>query len=197
MCSLVLKNLKKINYKSIYILIVIAFIWWLPNLTLKYKTQNLNSQIAKAIPKKSLITTVIPTETKWCEIYHIKYQNLTKLKQEQNLRLRFENIHLQIKDKIYRIRRFFADGPEGELETFIAYFEDQEEYPHIIEKKVSSPGIIYKKLHEEKKFAIYSEEAYVIPSTNLFIHYINDKLADIQGNTEECTYDLSTDSKRI
>jgi hypothetical protein len=46
---------------------------------------------------------------------------------------------------IYRLRHFFKDGDEGEIETFLVYQEDQNETPSIVEKSHYNKGKLYKK----------------------------------------------------
>jgi hypothetical protein len=123
-----------------------------------------------------------------CVQYKTQYDNLTALKKTYPLSISFENIHLNYEDKTYRLRHFFKDSPEGIRETFLTYLEDQNDHPHIIEKSLFIPGPWYKKLLKEHDSIIYHEEAYTIASSNIFIHYINQKLIGVQGDLIDCVF---------
>ena len=56
---------------------------------------------------------------------------------------RFENIHKKVEQTIYRLRFFYKDGEEGEIENFLVYKEDSSENPHLIEKSPYKKGPLY------------------------------------------------------
>lgn len=122
-------------------------------------------------------------------IYHLQqYGNLEYFKKNHRSDLIFENTHFKTNDRIYRTRHFFKETKEGVIETFITYVEDEEENARIIELKKEYPGVLFQKFQHKKKSIIYHELAYEIPVQQLFIHFINNKLAGIQGNSLDCIY---------
>jgi hypothetical protein len=123
-----------------------------------------------------------------CEQYKNRFADLARLKQTVPLKFNFENIHLAVNGNIYRLRHFYKDGPEGQIETFLAYIEDENEHARIIEKSLHVPGELYQKLAKEKKSIIYKEEAYTTPASNIYVRFINQKLVMVQGNLLDCVY---------
>lgn len=119
-----------------------------------------------------------------CEILKKPYAHLDKLKKNEALDLRFENTHKKIENKIYRLRHFFKDGDEGEIETFLVYLEDKAEMARIIEKSSYTKGQLYTKIETTKGKILYHEEGVNLSenvSGTLFLHYINNQLMGMQG----------------
>lgn len=180
--------MKKTFYSCIFFILAILLLFWEWNTNLKEKLRPLTSYSLTLNSKRSSATQVNSPAKEFCNQYRVRYADISKLKKTKDLQLRFENTHIQINNKIYRLRQFSTDSPEGARKTFLAYIEDEEEYPHIIEKKLYSPGPIFQSLLHEKNSVIYHEEAYLFANSNFFLHFINNRLTAIQNNFLECIF---------
>ena len=118
----------KKNKIILFVLVTVIFIY----VSYKNDTEIFNKKVSHQKTNFALTSTSNPS--KICKEYKETYPYLDKLKLEIPIQLRFENTHLKINNKIYRLRHFFKDGDEGEIETFLVYLEDQNEDAHIIEK---------------------------------------------------------------
>jgi len=119
-----------------------------------------------------------------CEILKQTYIDLGQLKKNHKLVLRFENIHKKIGQTIYRLRFFYKDGDEGEMENFLVYQEDSSENPHIIEKSFHKKGPLYLKIEKANGNILYTDNGFNLAddnSENLLLHYSNDKIMGMQG----------------
>jgi hypothetical protein len=97
--------------------------------------------------------------------------------------LRFENIHKKIGPNIYRLRHFFKEGDESEIETFLVYLEDHEENARIVEKSTYKKGQLFLKIEKTEGEIIYHEEG-LNHGEDLFLHYINNQLREAQGQSD-------------
>lgn len=105
----------------------------------------------------------------------------------QNTKLRFENLHLKIEDKIWRLRFFFDDGDEGEIPTYQVFLEDENEYTDLIESNKNSPGPKYKEISSKESELIYQEHGYLNEDKDEFIHTENKKILKVISEKSECT----------
>jgi hypothetical protein len=126
-----------------------------------------------------------------CEEVKLSFSDLNSLIKNNLSQLRFENIHKKIGSHIYRLRHFFKDGDEGEIETFLVYVEDFEENAKIVEKSTYSKGHLFLKIEKSKGDIIYHEEGLNF-GENLFLHYIDNQLREAQGQP-----DGNTDFKNL
>jgi hypothetical protein len=101
--------------------------------------------------------------------------------------LRFSNVHKSIGKTIYRLRHFFKDGDENEIETFLVYKEDSQERASIVEKSTRTKGSHYLKIENAPGQIIYHEEGYS-STDEVFLHYINNKLEGLQSDETDCKY---------
>lgn len=173
------------------ILIIGVFFYWLQS----YGHKSLNAfriltpvklqeKEDLAYSKKLTRELVLVNQKSDCEILKKPYAHLDELKKKEQLDLRFENTHKKIGDKIYRLRHFYKDGDEGEIETFLVYVEDKTEMARIIEKSSYTKGVLYIKVEEQKGKILYHEEGVNLTenvSGTLFLHYINNQLMGMQG----------------
>jgi hypothetical protein len=119
-----------------------------------------------------------------CNKLKKSYLHLDELRTKSKLDLRFENTHKEVGGKVYRLRHFYKDGPEGEIETYLVYQEDQNENAKIIEKSSYKKGNLYSKIELNKGKILYHEEGVDLPQNGsdvLFLHYINNQLMGMQG----------------
>ena len=174
------------------IIIIGAFFYWLQlygNKSINafrsitpFKIQEREDQ---AYSKKLSSELVLINQKSDCEILKTPYAHLDELKKNEKLDLRFENTHKKVDNKIYRLRHFFKDGDEGEIETFLVYLEDKAEMARIIEKSSYSKGPLYTKIEEAKGKILYHEEGVNLSeSGTLFLHFINNQLMGMQGILE-------------
>ena len=117
-----------------------------------------------------------------CEKLKEEYLSLDELKKTKNLNFRFKNFHKKINNKIYRLRRFYKDGNEGEIETFLLYLEDENENAHIVEKSPYKPGPLYIQIEKQNGEILYTEDGVNLDST--FLHYINNRLVQLENNLQ-------------
>ncbi|MDD4975624.1 MAG: hypothetical protein PHY93_14805 [Bacteriovorax sp.] len=182
---------KKIFLYAPMILIIGVFFYWLQS----YGHKSLNAfrelTPTKTQEKEDLAYSKILTSELFlvnqksdCEILKKPYARLDELKKTEKLDLRFENTHKKIANKIYRLRHFYKDGDEGEIETFLVYLEDKAEMARIIEKSSYTKGTLYTKIEEAKGAILYHEEGVNLSenvSGTLFLHYIKNQLMGMQG----------------
>jgi len=114
------------------------------------------------------------------------YSNIEWLKNTQKLDLRFNNTHKKIGSQIYRLRYFFKDGDEGEIETYLVYLEDSLENAKIVEKSSYKKGKLFLKIESFPGEILYREEGLNL-GDNLFLHYINNQLMSAQGLEENAS----------
>lgn len=119
----------------------------------------------------------------FCHNLKQTYSNLEELKNNQKLDVRFNNIHKKIGSQIYRLRSFFKDGDEGEIETYLVYLEDSLENAKIIEKSSYKKGKLFLKIESLPGETIYHEEGLNL-GDNLFLHYVNNQLMSAHGLKE-------------
>ncbi len=146
-----------------------------------------NENQAPRHPPLNSISADVSLPTARCSVGKLKYNDLSQLKKENPPLFRFSNIHKKIGGTIYRLRHFFKDGDEGEIETFLVYQEDQNETPSIVEKSHYNKGKLYKKIEDSTGELLYQEEGYNLEQ-DTFLHYINGKLSSIHSQSEECQY---------
>lgn len=169
------------------ILIISAFFYWLKN----YAHNSLfGANITTVVSQQSKPQTPSTQEIESnkasitskndCDLFKQPYLNLEKLRSDKKLNSRFENIHKRIDNKVYRLRRFFKDGDEGEIETYLTYVEDKDETARVVEKSSYKKGDFFKEIESAKGQIIYHEEGLNV-SDNLFLHYINNELKGMQG----------------
>lgn len=173
------------------ILVIGGFFYWLQgyghNSLHNFKTHSphkIEEKEDQAFSKKLTSELVIVNQKTECEILKARYFQLDQVKKTEKIDLRFENTHKQIEKKIYRLRHFFKDGDEGEIETFLVYLEDRAEMARIIEKSAYKKGTLYKKIEEASGITLYHEEGINLNenvSGSLFLHYINNQLMGMQG----------------
>ncbi|MDO9182740.1 MAG: hypothetical protein Q7U04_10040 [Bacteriovorax sp.] len=173
------------------IIIINIFFYWLQNFGHKRlnASRNTNPIITQdtedlALTKNLARELILINQKTDCEKLKKDYAHLDELKKNEKLDLRFENIHKKIDSKIYRLRHFFKDGDEGEIETFLVYLEDKSEMAKIIEKSTFTKGVLYKKIEEAKGHVLYREEGVNLSenvSGTLFLHFINNQLMGMQG----------------
>ena len=167
------------------------------NLFLKPKIKIVKS-FQKSISQESLFHQINPeyqADTKvnsTCEKVKASYSHLDSLIKNNLSQLRFENIHKKIGSSIYRLRHFFKDGDEGEIETFLVYLEDFEENAKIVEKSTYNKGQLFLKIEKTKGEIIYHEEGLNFKE-DLFLHYINNQLRGAQGQTDGSTDFMNLD----
>lgn len=129
---------------------------------------NSNSNLAAALPQAA------------CNTLQKSYASLEWLKKNQRPDLRFNNIHKKIGTQIYRLRHFFKDGDEGEIETYLVYLEDSLENARIVEKSSYQKGKLYLKIEAQEGQILYREEGLNL-GDHLFLHYVNNQLTSAQG----------------
>lgn len=115
-----------------------------------------------------------------CNTLKTTYANLEWLKKNKRPDLRFNNTHKKIGTKIYRLRHFFKDGDEGEIETYLVYLEDSLENASIVEKSSYQKGKLYLKIEAQEGQILYREEGLNL-GEHLFLHYVNNQLSSAQG----------------
>lgn len=182
---------KRAFYKNALLILFIGVVFyriktWNPNHSIYWSNSQLSShdKIEDLVAlKKSSPALVAPELSSSCEFLKKTYGDLRELKKGQKLILRFENIHKKIDQAIYRLRFFYKDGDEGEIENFLVYREDSSETPHIIEKSAYKKGPIYTKIEKAQGNILYRENGFNLnedKSSNLFLHYSNDKIIGLQ-----------------
>ena len=202
--------MKKKNKISIYVYALIIFVisvffYWLQAYGHKSLHPFKNLNYAKTEEKedrdtsKKLSTELVSINQKSeCDLFKKNYAHLDELKKNKKLDLRFENIHKKIDRNIYRLRHFYKDGDEGEIETFLVYLEDQKERTRIIEKSSYKKGPFYLKIETTKGQILYHEEGVNLSendSGNLFLHYINNQIMGMQGVLQNENEDKNIDCR--
>lgn len=145
-----------------------------------------------ADPIKKL--ALVPVEqTEFCQKLHVKYQNLDEVKKNKSTSVRFKNIHKNVEGNIYRLRFFYKDSSENEIPSYLLYLEDKNEEEHLVEKTSYKKGPLYSKIENVDGTVIYTEEGVNIETHGeLFLHYENGDIKDLQGTVEknlvECRY---------
>jgi hypothetical protein len=122
-----------------------------------------------------------------CEEAKKTYDNLDLLKKKNKLDLQFENTHKKVLTNIYRLRRFYKDGDEGEIETFLVYLENIEGNAKLIEKTPYKKGPLFLKIERYDGEIIYHEEGLNL-NDDLFLHYINNQLMGLEGKNIDCRF---------
>lgn len=108
---------------------------------------------------------------KFCEEEYPQYQNsfptvreLQSALEDKDLRQMWLNIHLKdTNDRVWRVRRFTDDGPNGEVERVILYKEDETGFPKIVESSESQKDKSSSELLQNflsKGQPIFTDEAY-------------------------------------
>lgn len=176
------KKPKKIKYALIF-LASGAFIIWRLNTSefLKDNKRNLFA-IEKDTAETSIEDSVAQkiTPSPLCETLKSKYYQFETVKKNEQLDLRFENIHKRVGNEVYRLRRFFKDGDEGEIESFLVYQENSEGEAQIIEKSVHKKGVIFLNIEKTSGELLYREVGLNLTGGQ-FLHYINDHLSSAEG----------------
>ena len=116
------------------------------------------------------------------------YASLEKLKMKEKVNSRFENTHLRIEGKVFRLRRFYKDGAENEKEKYLVLEEDENEEAILKESSDHKPGALFQKLQKSNAEIIYKEEG-VQTQSGLFLHYIDGKLQSLQGTIQNKNLD--------
>lgn len=147
------------------------------------------SSISKTTPPPqtsvAILNKEISPETKpACTQLRSKFLHLDELMKSEKLEVRFQNIHKRIGNQIFRLRRFFREGNEAEIESFLVYLEDANESAKIIEKSLHQKGRMYLKIESDPGEILYREVGVNLENKqqgNLFLHYINNELKGAQG----------------
>jgi hypothetical protein len=143
------------------------------------KTASLDSNIARTPPGAMTEQNSNPNE---CQSMRAHYQNLNEIKKTEKNSVRFVNIHKKVDGQIYRTRFFYKDSSENEIPTYLLYREDQNDEPILIETSPYKKGPQYLKIEKALGEVIYTEEGVNIGSSqDLFLHYENNVLKDLQG----------------
>lgn len=116
------------------------------------------------------------------------YATLDRLKAKEKINSRFENVHKRLDGKVFRLRRFYKEGQEGEKPKFLVFEEDKNEEGVLKESSDYKPGNLYQKILEANAEVIYSEEG-VQTANGLFLHYIDGKLHALQGTIKNKNLD--------
>lgn len=121
-----------------------------------------------------------------CESMRSHYQNLSEIQKMEKASIRFVNVHKKIDGVVYRTRFFYKDSSENEIPTYLLYKEDQDGVDHLIETSPYKKGPQYLKTEKALGTIIYTEEGVNIGiEQDLFLHYENKILKDLQGISPE------------
>lgn len=189
---MVLSLRKKLKYFFLLLAILCLFfsiLYFKDPHSFKRANQEGNSFENHLHPQQRLdvVSTDSPPIQSQCTEWQKKYESLSQLKKGDSPLFRFANIHKRIETTVYRLRHFFKEGPEGEIETFLVYQEDSNETARIVEKGPYKKGKLYHKIEASSGEILYQEEGYNLEE-DLFLHYINGKLKTIQNKLGECQY---------
>lgn len=172
------------------ILFIGAFFFWPKSI----EQQQIAKENAITTPVIPVAVTVAPTANTQdsktqnnCEVFKTSHADLNLLKQNDKPDIRYQNTHIKMGEKTYRLRRFFKDGDENEIESFLVYLENAQGDPELIEKKTYKKGKLYLKLEAAKAPVIYQEVGLNL-ANNLFLQYINGQLKMIQGQSLNCQF---------
>ena len=121
-----------------------------------------------------------------CESMRSHYQNLSEIQKMEKASIRFVNVHKKIDGVVYRTRFFYKDSSENEIPTYLLYKEDQDGVDHLNETSPYKKGPQYLKTEKALGTIIYTEEGVNIGiEQDLFLHYENKILKDLQGISPE------------
>lgn len=136
-------------------------------------------------------SSFLPTDESTCENLKNVYASKSEVKKKYTPELRFHNIHKKIEGNVYRLRFFLKDASENEIPTYLVYEENQNEEEMIVENTPYKEGELYKRIKKAEGEIIFEADAYSIsrhlksnPNAELFLHYENDVLKDLQGQSE-------------
>lgn len=117
-----------------------------------------------------------------CQSLRTSFSEIEKIKQSESVDIRFVNHHKKVDGIVYRLRFFYKDSSENEIPNFLVYKENDNDEDILIEKSSYKKGKLYKKIEMALGETLYTEEGLNIGSDkNLFLHYENKKLKDLQG----------------
>lgn len=181
MQTMVLKK-NKLPWATLIILLigVLAYVHYTPNTRNTPTSSRSAPQSSSASVAKLNLNSEATLPQAACNTLKKSYANLEWLKKNQRPDLRFNNIHKKIGTQIYRLRHFFKDGDEGEIETYLVYLEDSLENARIVEKSSYKKGKLYLKIESLEGQILYREEGLNL-GEHLFLHYVNNQLSSAQG----------------
>lgn len=117
-----------------------------------------------------------------CATLRANYARRDDIKNNEKIDLRFLNVHKKVDGLVYRLRFFYKDSSENETPTYLVYKENQNEEDILTEKSAYKKGKLYNKIEQAQGEILYTEEGLNIGSNqNLFLHYENKVLKDLQG----------------
>ena len=126
------------------------------------------------------------SQSKMCDSMRSHYQNLSEVQKMEKTSIRFVNVRKKVDGIVYRTRFFYKDTSESEIPTFLLYKEDQDGVDHLIETSPYKKGPQYLKIELALGSIIYTEEGVNIGvEQDLFLHYENKILKDLQGITPQ------------
>lgn len=152
--------------------------------------QVLNPDVNLSKVPEDAVTSQNPhwDQSELCESMQSHYQNLSEIQKMEKTSIRFVNVHKKIDGVIYRTRFFYKDSNENEIPTYLLYKEDQNEEDHLIESSPYKKGPQFLKVEKSFGTIIYTEEGVNIGiEQDLFLHYENKILKDLQGITQQAS----------
>lgn len=149
-------------------------------------------QAAPSVEGPAESVTTHTSQADLCQLMRAEYQNLNDVIKRKKASVRFVNIHKQVDGVVYRTRFFYKESSESDIPTYLLYKEDQNEEPILIETSPYKKGKKYTEIEKAAGTIIYSEEGVNIGAAqDLFVHYENKELKDLQGiNPELSTKDF-------
>ncbi len=148
-------------------------------------TLNPDANLSKT-PEEAVTSQNPTAQNDMCSSMRDHYQNLSEVQKMEKTSIRFVNVHKKVDGVVYRTRFFYKDGSENEIPTYLLYREDQNEEDHLIETSPYKKGPQYLKIEKAPGTIIYTEEGVNVGAEqDLFLHYENKVLKDLQGITPQ------------
>lgn len=117
-----------------------------------------------------------------CESMRARYQNLKEIKKIERTSIKFANTHKKVGQEIYHLSFFHKDDPTEDTPTYSLYIETPDQTLKLIESSSHKKGVEYKKIEKTQGSVLYSEEGLNVgKDQDLFLHFENDDLKDLQG----------------
>jgi thiol-disulfide isomerase/thioredoxin len=117
-----------------------------------------------------------------CQSIRATYQDIDEVKKVEKISIRFVNTHKKVDTIVYRLRFFYKDSNENEIANYLVYKENQNDEDILIEKSTYKKGKLYLKIEAALGEILYTEEGLNLGiDQDLFLHYENKRLKDIQG----------------
>ena len=133
-------------------------------------------------PNEAVTSLNSTTPNSACQSLRSKFQNLSEVRKIEKTSVRFVNIHKKIDGIVYRTRFFYKDSSENDIPTYLLYREDKNEDDYLIETSSYKKGPQYLKIEKSEGTILYSEEGVNVGiDQDLFLHYENKELKDLQG----------------